>query len=124
MPPGCSIGDLRLYHKQQGWELTGLTNEVAGGLDPVTWVGTNSTATLTYSQVTVDPGTPADAGWNAGSALNTLQATQVDGGPGLIDVTSGGQVQSWTVDIDASAATATITQVNATDSSQMLQTGS
>jgi hypothetical protein len=105
------------------WELTGLANEVPGGFDPNTFAGTNATATLSYSQVTVDTGTSTDAGWNTGSTLNTLQATQVNGGTGLIDVTSAGQVQSWTVDIDDSTATATIAQANATGPSQLLQTG-
>ena len=103
---------------------TGLANEVPGGFNPSTFASVNATATatLSYSQVTVDPGTSADAGWNAGRTLSTLQATQVNGGTGLIDVTPAGQVQSWTVDI-SSTATATIAQANATDSSQLLQTG-
>jgi len=105
------------------WELTGLTNEVPGGFNINTFSYTNATATLSYSQITVDPGTPTDAGWNTGSTLNTLQATQINGGTGLIDVTSTGQVQSWTVDIDGATGTATIAQANAADSSQLLQTG-
>jgi len=122
------LADMYLWNSQTGalylWELTGLTNEVPGGFNINTFASTNATATLSYSQVTVDPGTPADAGWNAGSTLNTLQATQIDGGTGLIDVTSAGQVQSWTVDIDGSSATATIAQANSAGSSQLLQTGS
>ncbi|MGH3169731.1 MAG: hypothetical protein ACRDN0_28105, partial [Trebonia sp.] len=95
------LADMYLWNSQTGalylWELTGLANEVTGvegvpGFIP----GTNSTATLSYTQVTVDQGTSTDAGWNTGSTLNTLQATQVNGGAGLIDVTSAGQVQSWT----------------------------
>jgi hypothetical protein len=121
------LADMYLWNSQTGslylWELTGLTNEVAGGLNS-SFVYANATATLSYTQITVDPGTPTDAGWNAGSTLNTLQATQIDGGTGLIDVTSTGQVQSWTVDIDASTATAAIAQANATGSSQLLQTSS
>ena len=123
------LADMYLWNSHTGalylWELTGLANEVPGGINiftsPITYA--NSTATLSYSQVTVDPGTSTDAGWNTGSTLNTLQATQINGGPGLIDVTSTGQVQSWTVDIDDSTATATIAQANAADSSQLLQTG-
>ena len=123
------LADMYLWNSRTGalylWELTGLANEVPGGINiftsPFTYA--NSTATLSYSQVTVDPGTPTDAGWNTGSTLNTLQATQINGGPGLIDVTSTGQVQSWTVDIDDSTATATIAQANAANSSQLLQTG-
>jgi hypothetical protein len=87
-----------------------------GAFDPTTpgpYILTNTT---------VDPGTSTDAGWNTGSTLNTLQGTQINGGPGLIDVTSTGQVQSWTVDIDDSTATATIAQANAANSSQLLQT--
>ena len=121
------LAHMYLWNSQTGalylWELTGLANEVPGGFNPFTFSGTNATATLSYSQVTVDPGTPADAGWNVGATLNTLQATQVNGGTGLIDVTSAGQVQSWTVDIDDSTATATIAQANATGPSQLLQTG-
>ena len=120
------LAEMYLRNSQTGalylWELTGLTNEVPGGFDINTFANTNATATLTYSQITVDPGTPADAGWNTGSTLNTLQATQINGGTGLIDVTSTGQVQSWTVDIDDATATATIAQANAADSSQLLQT--
>jgi hypothetical protein len=122
------LADMYLRNSQTGalylWELTGLGNEVTSvegfpGFIP----DTNNTATLSYTQVTVDPGTSADVGWNTGSTLNTLQATQVNGGTGLIDVTSTGQVQSWTVDIDDSTATATIAQANTTGSSQVLQTG-
>jgi hypothetical protein len=127
-PSGSPVlAEMYLWNSQTGalylWELTGLTNEVPGGFNFTTFAGTNATATLSYSQVTVDPGTSADAGWNTGSTLNTLQATQINGGTGLIDVTSTGQVQSWTVNIDAAAATATIAQANATGSSQLLQTG-
>ena len=123
------LADMYLWNSQTGalylWELTGLANEVPGGINfntlPFTYA--NATATLSYSQVTVDPGTSTDAGWNTGSTLNTLQATPINGGPGLIDVTSTGQVQSWTVDVDDSTATATIAQANAANSSQLLQTG-
>jgi hypothetical protein len=121
------LAEMYLWNSQTGalylWELTGLTNEVPGGFNFTTFASTNATATLSYSQVTVDPGTSTDAGWNTGGALNTLQATQIKGSTGLIDVTSTGQVQSWTVDIDDSTATATIAQANAADSSQALQTG-
>ena len=121
------LAEMYLWNSQTGalylWELTGLTNEVPGGFNFSTFANTNATATLTYSQVTVDPGTSTDAGWSTGRTLNTLQATQVNGGTGLIDVTSTGQVQSWTVDIDNSTATATIAQANAADTSQLLQTG-
>ena len=121
------LADMYLWNSQTGalylWELTGLTNEVPGGFNINTFTNTNATATLSYSQITVDPGTSTDAGWNTGSTLNTLQATSINGGPGLIDVTSTGQVQSWTVDIDDSTATATIAQANAANSSQLLQTG-
>jgi hypothetical protein len=124
---GPVLADMYLWNSQTGalylWELTGLANEVPGGFNFSTFAGTNATATLSYSQVTIDPGTSTNAGWNTGSALNTLQATQINGGTGLIDVTSAGQVQSWTVDIDDSTATATIAQANAADSSQLLQTG-
>ena len=78
---------------------------------------------LPACQVTVDPGPSADAGWNTGGMLNTLQATQVNGGAGVIDVTSTGQVQSWTVGIDDVAATASSVQANAAGSGQLLQTG-
>ena len=122
------LADMYLWNSQIGalylWELTGLANEVPGGFNASTFAFTNATATLSYSQVTVDPGTPTDVGWNTGRALNTLQATQVNGGTGLIDVTSAGQVQSWTVGIDDSTATAIIAQANAADSSQLLHTGS
>ena len=123
------LAEMYLWNSQTGalylWELTGLANEVPGGVnyDTTPFTYANSTATLSYSQVTVDPGTSTDAGWNTGSTLNTLQATSINGGPGLIDVTSTGQVQSWTVDIDDSTATATIAQANAANSSQLLQTG-
>ncbi|HSZ42838.1 MAG TPA: hypothetical protein VK817_22995 [Trebonia sp.] len=122
------LADMYLWNSQTGalylWELTGLGNEVTGvegfpGFIP----GTNSTATLSYAQVTVDPGTSTDTGWNTGSTLNTLQAIQINGGTGLIDVTSTGQVQSWAVDINDGTATAAIAQANATGSSQLLQTG-
>jgi hypothetical protein len=121
------LAEMYLWNSQTGalylWELTGLANEVPGGFNINTFSYTNATATLSYSQITVDPGTPTDAGWNTGSTLNTLQATQINGGTGLIDVTSTGQVQSWTVDIDGTTGTATIAQANAADSSQLLQTG-
>jgi hypothetical protein len=121
------LAELYLWNSQTGalylWELTGLANEVPGGFNINTFSYANATATLSYSQITVDPGTSTDAGWNTGSTLNTLQATQIGGGTGLLDVTSTGQVQSWTVDIDVSTAAATIAQANATDSSQLLQTG-
>jgi hypothetical protein len=121
--------EMYLWISQTGalylWELTGLANEVPGGVnyDTTPFTYANSTATLSYSQVTVDPGTSTDAGWNTGSTLNKLQATSINGGPGPIDVTSTGQVQSWTVNIDDSTATATIAQANAANSSQLLQTG-
>jgi hypothetical protein len=120
------LADMYLWNSQTGalylWELTGLANEVPGGFNINTFAGTNATATLSYSQITVDPGTSTDAGWNTGRTLNTLQATHIKGGTGLIDVTPAGQVQSWTVDINDSTATATITQANAADYSQVLRT--
>jgi hypothetical protein len=128
-PSGSPVlAEMYLWNSQTGalylWELTGLTNEVPGGFNFTTFASTNATATLTYGQVTVDPGTAnGGAGWNTDRTLSTLQATQINGGTGLIDVTSTGQVQSWTVDIDNSTATAAIAQANATDASQLLQTG-
>jgi hypothetical protein len=121
------LAEMYLWNSQTGalylWELTSLANEVPGGFNINTFSYANATATLSYSQITVDPGTPTDAGWNTGSTLNTLQATQINGGTGLIDVTSTGQVQSWTVDIDGTTGTATIAQANAANSTQLLQTG-
>jgi hypothetical protein len=89
------------------WRLAGLTSETPGGFNTSTFTTTNPTATLTYTQ------TELSTGWNQGTTLNTFQATEVNGDPGLITVNSTGQVQSYEYN-------GTLIQANAT---QQLLTG-
>jgi Concanavalin A-like lectin/glucanases superfamily len=85
---GTAYTDMWLRNQSTGalylWELTGLTNEEPAGFD------VNPTATLTYST-----STEVSAGWDKGTTLATFQATDVNGNPGLVTVTSASQVQSW-----------------------------
>jgi hypothetical protein len=81
--------DMWLWNQTTGalylWQLTGLTEVATTGL-------TNPTATLTYTQ------TEVSTGWNQGATLNTVQATEINGEPGLITVDGSGQIQSWYLD--------------------------
>jgi hypothetical protein len=84
---GTNFTDMWLWNQSTGalylWELSGLTNENPGGF-------TNPTATLTYTQMQIS------GGFDQNTALATLQATDVNGDPGLITVVADtGQVQSY-----------------------------
>jgi hypothetical protein len=70
------------------WQLTGLANQTSGGCSGSTWL--QPSATLKGQPVEVD------ASWHT-DPLDTLQATTINGLPGLTDVTSTGKVESWTV---------------------------
>jgi Concanavalin A-like lectin/glucanases superfamily len=111
--PGASSGtDMWLWDQTTGalwlWELTGLSGQSAGESNFNLSTGTstctpNPTATLngTLTEISAD--------WNQDTTLNTLQATELNGEPGLITVTSTGQVQSWYLDNGT-----TLTQANST----------
>jgi Concanavalin A-like lectin/glucanases superfamily len=111
---GTAYTDMWLWDSQTGalylWELAGLEDETAGGFSLATGTTLNPAATLAYAQIEVS------ADWNKGAAFSTLQATDVDGDPGLIAVTSAGQVDSY-ADISG-----TISQVNASGAAQTLLT--
>jgi hypothetical protein len=112
---GTPYTDMYLWNSQTGalylWELTGLAEETPGGVNG-SFVSVNPTATLEYTQ------TEISAAWNQGNSLASLQGTDIDGNPGLIAVTSTGQVESYEY------ANSTLTQVNATGATQVLDTAS
>jgi hypothetical protein len=111
---GTSYTDMYLRNQSTGalylWELTGLTNKAPGGFDFVTFTNTNPTATLTYTP------TQLSANWKANASLASLQATDIGGSPGLMDVTSAGQVEAWSWDGTS------LKQANVTGASQKLLT--
>jgi hypothetical protein len=112
---GTAYTDMWLWDESTGalylWELTGLTEGTTGGVfNGTTGDTTNPTATLTYTQ------TEVSADWNQNTSLATFQATDVDGDPGLITVTSTARVQSYAYN------GSTLTQVNADTSAQTLLT--
>jgi hypothetical protein len=113
--------DMYLWNRATGaldlWELTGLTGQTPGGTIVITdpegnfsVSTTNPTAFLQHST------TVLSAGWNTNASLASLQATDVNGEPGLTDVTAMGQAQSWAWNGTS------LTQANATDASQKLTT--
>jgi hypothetical protein len=111
---GTADTDLYLWNSDTGalylWELTGLTSLTTGGFDIDTFTDTNPTATLTGSLVELS------ANWHKGGSLNTLQGTDIGGQPGLMDVTSTGQIESWAWNGTA------LVQANATGADQRLLT--
>jgi hypothetical protein len=115
---GAAYPDMYLWNESTGalylWQLTGLTNLVAGGADiyatPITF--SNPTAQLTGTLVNLS----ASAIWHKGDSLTTLQGTGIGGQPGILDVTSTGQVESWAWN------GTTLTQVNAKGTDQQLLT--
>jgi hypothetical protein len=111
---GTAYTDMWLWNSQTGalylWELTALQNESPGGLNFATFTYVNPAATLTYTQ------TEVATGWNTGTTLATLQATDVNGDPGLVTVTSAGQVQSYAYSGGA------LTQVNSSGAAQAVLT--
>lgn len=114
---GTSYTDMWLRDQSTGalylWEFTGtgLADETSGGFSTTTLTDTNPSATLTpSSQTEISPG------WNTGTPLAAFQATDIDGDPGLVTVTSTGQVQSWQWN------GTTLTQANASGSAQALLT--
>jgi hypothetical protein len=111
---GTSYTDMYLRNQSTGalylWELTGLVNQQPGGFNFDTFTNTNPTATLTYTP------TQLSANWKASASLATLQATDIGGQPGLMDVTSTGQVETWAWNGTS------LTQANVTGSSQKLLT--
>jgi hypothetical protein len=92
------------------WELTGLGDENPGGFDLATFTNVNPTATLDYTQ------TQVSTSWDKGTPLSTFQATDISGNPGIVTVTSAGQVQSWEWNGTA------LTQANAAGTAQQLLT--
>jgi hypothetical protein len=98
---GTTYTDMWLWDESTGalylWELTGLTEEAPN-------------ATLNYTQ------TEISTDWNKNTTLATFQATDVNDKPGLVTVTSTGQVQSYAYSGGA------LTQVNANTSAQKLLT--
>jgi hypothetical protein len=110
----ASYTDMYLWNKSTGalylWELTGLANQAPGGFNFDTFTNTNPTATLSYTQ------TQLSANWKANASLASLQATDIGAKAGLIDVTSVGQVETWTWDGTS------LKQANVTGSSQKLLT--
>ncbi len=102
-PAAASGTEMWLWNKTTGalylWQLTGLTGETTGGFNTTTFTNTNPTATLscTASGTACGPGaqTEISADWNQGATLDTFQATEIDGEPGLVTVSGTGQVQSW-----------------------------
>jgi hypothetical protein len=112
---GTTYIDMYLWNSQTGalylWELTGLTNETPGGVNS-SFALVNPTATLEYTQTLIS------SSWNEGTSLASLQATDIDGNPGVLAVTAAGQVESYEY------ASSTLTQVNATGPTQELNTAS
>lgn len=111
---GTAYTDMWLWNQATGalylWELTGLANQTPGGFSFVTFTYTNPTANLTYTQ------TQLSAGFDTSTSLATFQATDINGEPGLVTVTSTGQVQSF----DWNGTT--LTQANANTPAQALLT--
>jgi hypothetical protein len=101
-----------LWNQSEGklyeWPLAGTTglgtaaNPGSGNVNP------SATLQGTPVQVTVP--------WTTGTAVTSLQATSINGQPALMDVTSTGQVQSWTLN------GTTFTQANSTGPAQKLST--
>ena len=121
-PAGAADPDMYLWDQSTGalwlWQLTGLSGQSAScGANylatPITY--TNCTATLNVTATNLGADTTAGS-WNDGTSLTTLQAADITGNPGVIAVTSTGQVQSWEL------TGSTFAQVNATGSAQTLQT--
>jgi hypothetical protein len=115
LPAGAADPDMYLWDQSTGalwlWQVTGLSDETtACGAAPV-----NCTATLDVTATNLGADTTAGT-WNDGTALSTLQAADITGNPGVIAVTSTGQVESWEL------SGSTFAQVNATGSAQTLQT--
>ncbi|HXS64066.1 MAG TPA: LamG-like jellyroll fold domain-containing protein [Streptosporangiaceae bacterium] len=85
-------GTMFLWNSHTGalwmWQLTGLSNPTSGGCSSGTWL--QPSAVLAGAPVEVD------ASWHTG-ALDSLQATAINGLPGLTDVTGAGKAESWTV---------------------------
>jgi hypothetical protein len=121
--PGDATGtDMWLWNQTTGalylWQLTGLTGQTPGGFNTTTLTNTNPAATLSCASTSGSgtgscglsgTQTEVSADWDQGATLDTLQATHIDGEPGVITVNSSGQVQSWYL-----ANGTTLTQANST----------
>jgi hypothetical protein len=96
------------------WNLTGFiagdTTPPACSADGTAWIPPAAQLTGSPVAMTVPPA------WPAGT-LATLQATTINGSPGLITVTSSGAVQSWTVSGSNVSAAASTQQLATTDHS-------
>jgi hypothetical protein len=125
---GTGPTNMWLWNKTTGalylWQLTGLTHESSGSLIVNFSTGQsicapNPTATLSYTQ------TEISADWNEAATLDTLQATEINGQPGLITVNGSGQVQSWYLDNGTTLTQAGSTQQLLTaDHTYLLDQGS
>lgn len=119
--PSAAYPEMYLWNQTTGalwmWQITGLSNEVPGGVNynTIPFSYSNSTAGLDVNATKLSADTTAGT-WNKGVTLNTLQAADIMGNPGVMAVTSTGQVQSWELN------GTTFSQVNATDSTQTLLT--
>jgi hypothetical protein len=119
---GATDPDMYLWDQSTGalwlWQVTGLSGQstTCGAnylVTPITY--TNCTATLNVTTTNLGADTTGGT-WNDGTSLSTLQAADIMGNPGVIAVTSTGQVESWEL------SGSTFSQVNATGSAQTLQT--
>lgn len=122
LPAGAADPDMYLWDQSTGalwlWQVTGLTGETtACGVNYLTSPFTYTQCTATLEVTATNLGADTAAGtWNDGTSLTTLQAADITGNPGVIAVTSTGQVESWEL------SGSTFAQVNATGSAQTLQT--
>jgi hypothetical protein len=122
LPAGAADPDMYLWDQSTGvlwlWQVTGLSGQSTSCganylASPITY--TNCTATLAVTATNLGADTTAGS-WNDGTSLTTLQAADITGNPGVVAVTSSGQVESWEL------SGSTFAQVNATGSAQTLQT--
>jgi hypothetical protein len=111
--PGGGI-DMWLWNQNTGalylWQLTGLQNANAGGpaANPVATLACSTSAGTAPCGPTAQTQLEA-SGWNQAASFATFQATEVNDEPGLVTVTSTGEVQSYAYN----STTLTLTQVNA-----------
>ena len=122
LPAGATDPDMYLWDQSTGalwlWQVTGLSGETtACGPNYAVYPFTYNDCTATLDVTATNLGADTTAGtWNDGTSLTTLQAADINGNPGVIAVTSTGQVESWEL------SGSTFSQVNATGSTQTLQT--
>jgi hypothetical protein len=117
-PSQATGTDMWLWNQTTGalylWQLAGLTSETAGGFTSTGVTNPSATLSCTVSGGTGPCGpndqTEISTGWNQGTTLDTLQATEVNDFPGLITVNSTGQVQSWYLDNNTTLTQASSSQ--------------